>query len=192
MEFKENLVIYEIDTQKSFMKAKADFLEIGEKIQFSFVAFDKDTGKSSSSIDVYMKISEAKRLCQDILSGRVAAEIQKPEYKYGKMYAQGGVSEEKCAQRGLRTDGKALSKQFKIMAGNKMPFILIGEERPGVSEIITRPDGTKVPGIIKPLSGKAEKQIMVACTAENLKEMALMMDAYINAFINRKVNKYFG
>lgn len=174
-----NNEFFELNGADTFVKLKANSFGIG-KVQFAFVKFDKVTTKLISSMDVYMDMEEALLLAQDILSGKIAklAEVEKAK---GAQYPgaiwkspMGGVTEEKAKNRGLRTDGKAISRMFTLSPGSRQPFVFTAEQRPG---------NTDAKGLIVPeYGGKPEVQIRVASSAEELKKMALAIQSNIIAY----------
>ena len=88
----------------------------------------------------------------------------------------GGSSEQKCADKGLRTDGKAMSRILELTPGSKKPFIMTVKQ--GVGE-------SNEQGLIVPRFGtKPDVQILVAFDADTLKQMALMINTHIDGFIS--------
>ena len=169
----------EINTLDTFMKVKANTFNIG-KVLFSFVKFDKKTMKSIESMDVYMDMDDALLFANDILSGRIptlaATEKAKGE-KYPKAVWStklGGINEKKVKERGLREDGKAISRLFNLAPGARQPFVFTAEQRPGKSD---------EKGLIQPeYNGRPEIQIRVACSADDLKKLAISIQSNINAY----------
>jgi hypothetical protein len=165
----------EINTLDTFMKVKANTFGIG-KVLFSFVKFDKNTNKLLSNTDYYMDMDDALLFANDILSGRIPqlAEIEKAKGdKYPKAIwtsKLGGKNEEKAN----RADGMALSRMFNLAPGSRQPFVFTAEERPGK---------TDEKGLIQPVySGAPEVQIRVACSADDLKKLAISIQSNINAY----------
>ena len=174
-----NCEFYEINGKDTFVKVKSNPFNIG-KMQFAFVQFDKDSGKLSTSMDVFMNISDALLFANDILSGRIPA-LAANEKAKGAQYPQpvwkstlGGVNEEKAKERGLRTDGKAISRLFTLSPGSRQPFVFTAEQRPG---------NTDDKGLIVPeYKGKPEIQIRVPCSDEDLKKLALEIQSHVQAY----------
>lgn len=169
---------FELNSKDTFVKLKANAFGIN-KVQFSFVKFDVNTKKLTSSMDAYLDMEDALLFANDILSGKIAklAEIEKTKgAKYpGKVWesSMGGVHEQKAAQRG-RIDGKAISRMFTLSPGMSQPFIFTAEQRPGT---------TNDRGLIVPeYSAKPEVQIRVPATAESIKKMALAIQSHITAY----------
>lgn len=183
----------EINTKNTFMKAKANTFGIG-KVLFSFVKFNDATNKMEESMDVYMDMDDALLFANDVLSGRIPT-LATAEKAKGAQYPKpvwqtrlGGVNEEKAKARGLRTDGKAISRLFNLAPGSRQPFVFTAEQRPGKSD---------EKGLIQPeYSGRPEIQIRVACSADDLKKLAIAIQSNINAYraaqyANKEFNQSF-
>jgi len=170
-------VIAELNTKNTFVKVKGNSFHIN-KTQFSFVEFDAQTKKLQKSVDCYMGLEESLIFCQDVLSGKLpkkaAAEKAKGEQYPKPVWSSplGGVNEQKARERKLRTDGKAVSRSFNIAPGSRADFVITAMQGAGNS----MPNGIIVP------DGKPEVTIRVACTAENLKGLALSLKAHIEAY----------
>ena len=170
-------VIAELNTKNTFVKVKGNSFHIN-KTQFSFVEFDAQTKKLQKSIDCYMGLEESLIFCQDVLSGKLP-KMAAAEKAKGEQYPKpvwnsplGGVNEQKAKERKLRTDGKAVSRSFTIAPGSRADFLVTAMQGAGNS----MPNGIIVP------DGKPEVTIRVACTAENLKGLALSLKAHIEAY----------
>lgn len=169
----------EINTRDTFMKVKANTFSIG-KVLFSFVKFDKETMKLVESMDVYMDMDDALLFANDILNGRIST-LASIEKQKGEQYSKaiwstklGGVNEENVKKRKLRDDGKAISRLFNLAPGSIQPFVFTAEQRPGHSDD---------KGLIQPeYKGRPEIQIRVACSADDLKKLAIAIQSNINAF----------
>lgn len=180
-------VLCDLATDKTMVKFKGNALDI-DRVQCSFIEFDARTHKLKSSVDIYLDVGEALSLCQDIISGRIpklaSAEKQRcanEGVKYpSEVYTSplGGVSEEKAKSRGLRNDGKAISRLFKVSPGAKADFIFTAEQRAGHTD-------PKLKKLIVP-EGNPEITIRVACSAQQLKAMALTVKMHIEAFYAAK------
>ena len=170
-------VIAELNTLNTFVKVKGNSFDIGKTL-FSFVEFDKNIKKLQKSVDCYMGMEESLIFCHDILSGKLPKLAAKEKAK-GEQYPKavwhsplGGVNEQKARERKLRSDGKAISRSFNIAPGSKADFVLTVTQGAGKSQ----PNG-----IITP-EGKPEVIIRVACSADNLKGLALSLKAHIEAY----------
>lgn len=182
-------VIYEIATDKTFVKAKGNALGI-DKLILSFVEFDPRTKKSKNNIDIYLDVAEALAFAQEILSGKIPKlsyqekkRCIEAKEKYPKaVYFSplGGVSEENARKRGLRSDGKAISRQFNFGPGEKKDFLFTAIQKPGHTNPTTK--------LINPESNcKPEILIRVAvCEPRELKKFALMLQVHIQSFYTAK------
>ena len=180
-------VVFDLANKSAMVKFKGNALEIG-KILCSFVEFDANSHKLKKNIDIYLDVDEARAFCHDILSGKVIklAQIEKNRCATnGEQYPKeiytsplGGTSEEKAKARNLRTDGKAISRLFKLSPGSKADFVFTAEQRPGHTD--------KEKGLIIPEGGKPEALIRVSCTKEQLKKLALALQEHILAFTTAK------
>lgn len=180
-------VMYEIDTLKSFVKFKSNALDNTNKVLCSFVQFDAKTKASEADIDIFVSIPDMLLLSNDILSGKInqLAQIEKkkaaaennnfPREVYSSPL--GGVNETNARERKLRTDGKAISRLFKIVPGSKADFVFIAEQKPAHSD---------KRGLIVPEKCPPEKVIRVACSAHDLKCFALMVKAHIEGYISAR------
>lgn len=178
--------IYEIYGSKSFLKIKRDSLAIG-KVLFTFVNTDANK-KEIEHIDCYLDISLAGALATDILHGVTKRECEKEKAK-GEKYPQsvwksplGGVSEEKAAERKLRTDGKAISRIFTLGPGSTQKYLFSATQKPG---------STDKKGLIVP-DAKAQNEIIVRVPVmddETLKAMAYELNAAILSY--RMVEMYY-
>ena len=138
----------------------------------------------TGNIDIYFSVDAARAFCHDILSGKLCKLAQREKErcaKSGEQYPKevyisplGGTTEEKAKERNLRTDGKAISRLFKLSPGSKADFVFTAEQRPGHTD--------KNKGIIIPEGGKPEVLIRVSCTKEQLKELALALQEHMLAF----------
>lgn len=176
-------VCYEFASNQTMFKAKGNAFEIG-KVQCSFIEFDAHSHKLKSSIDIYLSFAEALCLCQDIKSGRIAALASKEKAisaNAGKKYASpcytsplGGISEEKAKARGLRDDGKAISRSFNIAPGAKADYVFTAMQGAGHTD-------QKLEKLIVP-EGNPEIIIRVPCSERQLKSLALMLDSHIKSY----------
>jgi len=170
--------IIELNGLDTFVKAKIDAFGI-EKVLLSFVKFDKTTKKSIQSVDVYVSFEEMKVLCNDILTGRIAL-LAKEELKKGAAYpaavwsSMGGTDADACKKRGLRTDGKAMSRVLELCPGSRQPFVF--QIKQGMGEVNSK-------GLIVPKFGNSpEVRILVPVNAEKLKAFALMINSFIDSY----------
>lgn len=175
-----------IDGRGCFM----ELLTIGlgfDKVAFNFVNYDTSASKGSrvsSSVMVYLTAHDAEVLADSILSGQMAKKGEQAKkfaaekgYKYAKevFCSMTGTAAGKAA----RTDGAALSRQFKLTPGAKQPWVLSAESGPG------REEGT---GIIAPayVGGKPECIIRIPMSNDMLKSLALSIRNLVNLWYEEK------
>lgn len=177
--------IARFDGKNCFLEVMNNGFALGKgKVLLNFVQYDTSVGAGDrivANIDIYMDLQKAAYLCEEIKSGQFAKMVRDAK-KVGKFKNQtvndytvyfvdmGG----KTPERAARPDGLALSRQFKIQTGSRMPWVLRAEVGPGeVNET----------GLIVP-KGKCEKYINIALTDEDFKALAVMLDKHIQAYIN--------
>ena len=173
--------VIRIDGKNCFVEALDTAFGI-EKVQMNFVAYDDKTNKQKSIVPIYMDFSEFFALEADVLSGRLSklGEVEKakganfPQPVYTKM---GGVSAKNLKARGQeRPDGMSLSRQFKIIPGNKRPFMIQGEQGKGEEN---------EQGLIVPRYGsKPDDRVMIPMGGEELKQFVIMVGSKIRAYMS--------
>ena len=170
-----NKTIFEINGMNTFVKAKTNAFGIN-KLLLSFVCYDKNSNKLLNNVDIFMNIPDALLLANDILSGKIYKLAAKEKAK-GAQYPEavwtspfGGTPEAKAK----REDGKAISRYWSIKPGTKKPFILNACQGPG---------HTTGKGLIAPESGRPEVNIIVPCSTDDLKKLALMIQIEIQSYI---------
>lgn len=179
--------IKRIDGKNVFMEVMNSAFGI-DKVQLNFKAYDesKPAGQRfTQEVSIYLDVDYFLVLAQDLLSGKLSALAKialEEAKKQGRQYASelkdytdlGGVSKETLAQRNqTRPDGKDLSRQFKITPGDKMPWILSGEQGPG--------EATDK-GLISP-KGRSEQLIRIPLTDKDFKALVLKVKAHYEAFL---------
>lgn len=178
-------VIYEVNGKDTFVKVKNNSFEI-EKAVFSFVKYEEKSKKLINSGDYYLDFASCLSLYRDIDKGllqrdvRVELErIKKENQKYAKPVRQyqGGITEEKAG----RKDGHALARILSIEPGSKYPYILKYTEGPAKTDAATK--------LITPLwwsdkNYKADFQILVPCSEEDITKMALMLMTHIQSYVS--------
>jgi len=180
--------VFEIDNKKTLVAFKMNVARY-RKLQCEFVEFDKegDTGsRALQKVTVFLDFEEALLLADDITSGRFFKKAQKAldaateknsKYAEAIFQSMGGTNEEKCKAKGLRTDGKAMSRTVTITPSfyKPTPFVITAKQGAGESN---------AQGLIVPKYGNnPEQKVSVSCTADTLRTLALMMDKYISAYI---------
>ena len=175
----------------TFFKVKSDTFNIG-KLHFSFVTFNATTGKQVNSIDFYVDMRKGDGglvLCQDILSGKIAKEMEiekqnrlkkDPNSKFASptRVFQGGLSAQRAKEKNIRSDGNAQARILKLSSGNTFPYIFSCEEGPGKE--------TSEGLIVPTYSGKPEKIIRVGISQNDLKALALAVNSHYTAFLSAK------
>lgn len=190
--------IARFDGRNVFVEVLNNAFQIG-KVQMNFIEYDGSTNKQKRKLDLFMDIGKALVLSQDILSGKLAKTIElakrdgtfegKAVNDYTSYFTDMGGQNEEKVKRNLAklskdyswlTEGMALSKQFKIQAGKKIPWIFRAEY--GVGE-------TNSTGLIVP-KGMAKESINIPLTDENIKEFAIIVQMHIQAYFNQFYVKY--
>lgn len=181
MKNKKNEVIYSINTRDKFLKFKTTAFEIN-KVVASFVHFDASKEHGSQIVaqaDFYLSFEDAKLLAEDILTGKIT-QLIKAEMAKGNKYPkpvwslQGGINANTCAEKQIRTDGKALARVMSIQPGTKFPYVFRIEQGPGKET----PEGLIVPEWSKP-----EISMYIPCDGDTIRKTALMLNSCIDAKI---------
>lgn len=191
--------ILRIDCKNGFFEVLNDMFQPPfNKVHINFVNYDGQTKKQTRSLSIYLDIGKTLLLCNDILSGKLSALVKKaketgnfngaPANDFTAYFLDlGGVNEQKVASKigemqqkhpWLQT-GNALSRQFKIQAGQKMPWVFRAEYGPGRSNET---------GLIVPV-GKAEEAVTVPISNEDLKIFALTVQMHLQAYYNQFYSK---
>lgn len=173
--------IIRIDGKNCFVEALDSAFGI-EKVHMNFIAYDEKTNKQTSLVPIYMDFSEFLALEADVLSGRIAklAEVEKAKgdkYPQAIFTKMGGVSAKNLKARGQeRPDGYSLSRQLKIIPGNRRPFMFQGEQ--GKAE-------ENKQGLIVPrYGGKPDDRVMIPMGGDELKQFTIMVGAKIRAYMS--------
>jgi hypothetical protein len=89
---------------------------------------------------------------------------------------RGGIPAKTLESKGhARLDGKSLSRQFKIVPGNKVPFMLVGECGAGEENET---------GLTVPKYGTKAKQVVrIHLQPDDLKRFVLIVKANIEAYL---------
>ena len=178
-------IIYEVNGKDTFVKVKNNSFEI-EKVVFSFVKYEEKSKKSINSGDHYLDFATCLSLCRDIDKGLLQRDvrmelerIKKENQKYAKPVRQyqGGITEEKAG----RKDGHAVARILSIEPGSKYPYILKYTEGPAKTDATTK--------LITPLwwsdkNYKADFQILVPCSEEDITKLAMMLMTHIQSYIS--------
>lgn len=174
--------ITRVDGKNVFFEVLNNCFSLGEgKIQINFAEYDPNNGnKQTKLIPIYMDFQDFLILAQDVKSGRIAkyqADHKNDQYPYvvDEYTLLGGTSAQKLADKNKsRTDGKSLSRQFKLVVGKK--FIFQAEMGPGHEN---------EKGLIVPdyKTNTAEAVVRVPMDAKALKGMILLVEKHIVSFI---------
>lgn len=173
--------IIRFDGKDSFFEVMANAFSI-DKVQINFRKYDASKAKGSKftqQVDCYVNVEDALVLAQDVLSGKINSLAQAEKAKGAKYPApvwqsMGGMSADKAKEKGLRTDGMALSRVIKLAPGSAKPFVITAESGKGEQN---------EKGLIVPRYGTSpENRIMVALTGDQLKQLALMINMHLNAY----------
>lgn len=176
-----NKQIIRFDGKDTFFEVMANAFGI-DKVQLNFRKYDatKSTGsKFTQQVDIFINVEDALVLCQDILSGKInaLAEVEKAKgakYPAPVWQSMGGMSAERAKEKGLRSDGMALSRVIKLAPGSAKPFVLTAES--GKGEQNTQ-------GLIVPRYGTSpDNRVMVALTVEQLKQLAILIQMHLTAY----------
>lgn len=191
--------IYRVDCKNGFFEVLNSMFQAPyNKVQFNFVTYDEQTKKQLKNLGVYMGIDKTLLLCNDILSGKLNSIVVKartensfngqPLTDYTSFFTEMGGTAEAGVQKKFDhykakhpwlQPGMAISRQFKIQAGQRMPWIFRVEYGPGKSNAT---------GLITP-TGKPEEFVNVPLTNETLKMFALIMQCHIQAYFNQFYSK---
>lgn len=178
------------DGKNCFVEVMSSAFDIG-KVLMNFVSYNTEnqTGsKITANISIYLSFDEFYRLCHDItvtrsiikeiLTMAEAAKREGKRYAPQKVLCMGGRSAASLAAAGVsRADGKSLSRQMKICAGEKLPIILSAESGPGEQSD---------KGLIVPKYQQPEQRVMIGFTYETIEELMLITKAHVDAYISAK------
>lgn len=192
--------IFRADGKNVFMEVVNAALPI-KKFQFNFIEYDPNTNKQTQRLDIYMEALRAATLAERILNGEFNRAVMKAK-KEGVMDGEtiqindftsyftdmGGLSEEAVAKRfndlhekyPFVQQGLAVSRQLKVQAGKKSPWILRAEYGLGKSSDT---------GLIVP-QGKPAMCINVPMTADSFFKMAMAIKTSYQAYMNQYYAKY--
>lgn len=187
--------IYRVDGRNVFFEVLNSMFQAPyNKVNFNFISYDEQTKKQTKNLGVYMGLDKALLLCNEILSGKLSAMVSKaraensfngaPLNDFTSFFTEMGGTAEAGVQKKFDhykakhpwlQPGMAISRQFKIQAGQKVPWIFRVEYGPG------RSNDT---GLIAP-TGKPEEFVNVPLTNESLKMFALVLQCHIQAYYNQ-------
>lgn len=198
MREKYSTQIARFDGKNCFVEVLNSAFSIG-KVQLNFCQYDEKTKAMTKKLDIYVDVQKMLVFCNDVLTGnfnKIVEHAKKTNNFNGAtvndytayFLDMGGVSEDKV-QKNLAKyqkdypwvqSGKGISRQLKIQAGSKMPWILRAEYGLGVSSDT---------GLITP-SGKPVDFINIPLTNESFKMLAMTIQTHYNAYLNQYYNKF--
>lgn len=200
MREKYSTQIARFDGKNCFVEVLNSAFNIG-KVQLNFCQYDETTKAMTKRLDIYVDINRMLVLCNDILTGNFAKIVEHAkktnnfEGREVNDYTcyftdMGGISEDKVNKRlsdyqktyPWVQSGKGISRQLKIQAGQKMPWILRAEYGLGVSSET---------GLITP-SGKPADYINIPMTNESFKMLAIVIKTHYEAYLNQYYTKFSG
>ncbi len=189
------------DGNNCFVEVLNSSFEI-DRVLFRFINYDKtrESGsKITASIDIYLTFEQFFRIAYDILDSRTlinalandkkkAAEEEARTgnrvYTKPRILHMGGTSADSLKMKGKsRPDNMSISRVLKIMAGNKLPIMLMAEQGPGQ---------TDSKGLIVPRYGnKPEQKVIIPLSADDTKELLLMTREVIRSYLNYRAMTLF-
>ena len=200
MREKYSTQIARFDGKNCFVEVLNSAFNIG-KVQLNFCQYDETTKAMTKRLDIYVDINKMLVLCNDILTGNFAKIVEHAKKNnnfegrevndYTCYFTDmGGISEDKVNKKlgdyqktyPWVQSGKGISRQLKIQAGQKMPWILRAEYGLGVSSET---------GLITP-SGKPADYINIPMTNESFKMLAIVIKTHYEAYLNQYYNKFSG
>lgn len=168
----------------SFVKVKNNSFEI-ERVIFAFVKYDTSTNKAIKFGDYYMDFGDALILVREITSGILMKNIYQ-EAERAKAAGERYAKKVRQFQGGTVREGeKTVARIFSIVPGTanpNYPVVFQYEEGEGEKDLES--------GLIKPLwwkrgSGvKADVQIHVPMSANDLIKLALLLQMHMQGFIS--------
>lgn len=191
--------IFRVDGKDSFMEILGGMIDKG-KIQINFVEYDPTNGnKQKAIISTYVDLPLYMGFVEGILTGEFRHRIEEAKEKktfegmtvsdYTSFFtSMGGVNEDNVAkdfekykaQYDWLAQGQAISRQFKVQAGKKYPYLLQGCVSVGK---------TNDKGLIVP-QGMAKKYINVGLSYDMMMALAATSKAFINAYYNQLVSGF--
>lgn len=198
MREKYSTQIARFDGKNCFVEVLNSAFPIG-KVQLNFCQYDGTTNAMTKRLDVYIDVNRMLVLANDVLTGNLSRMVEHAK-KTGTFEGQtvsdytsyftdmGGVSEDKV-QKKLADyqkqypwvqSGKGISRQMKIQAGQKLPWILRAEYGLGVSNET---------GLITP-SGRPVDFINIPLTNESMKMLAMAVKTHYDAYLAQYYNKF--
>lgn len=167
------------------------------KVKINMLSYDntKQKGdKKQEELEFYLDFADVLVLCDDILNNNFAKKVKyekmKKEkdssYYYQPLYQfEGGNSAEALAERGKsRKDGKPLFRRFKIIVSTKSTNACAFQIEKGPGKKSDKGGIIADYASVKQLTGPDDAYMMIAISPENLKRLAVVLRAHINAYIS--------
>lgn len=166
------------DGKDCLLEVNTQAFSIG-KVQLVFAKYDPNKPKGNRTTDritIFLSFSAALEFAQSILDGRLSKELMKTNAKFQQTkkpwdknvsISMGGTANPKN-----RTDGKPESRTLSAQLGTKNPIALIASSGPGT---------INEKGLIIP--EKAERSVFITLSASDIREIALMIKAHVEAYI---------
>ncbi len=166
------------DAKGCFVESLNDSFAIG-RVHLFFASYDvnKPEGQRyTSNVAIYLPIAEVLELCRQLNSGELKARMWEEKKKTTKepLYQCLGGTPAKRMQT-PRSDGKSLSRTFKITVGDRCDIRLIAASGPGEED---------AKGLIVPKFGdKPENLVIVSMTFEGLSQLLLVSEMHYKAWL---------
>lgn len=169
------------DGKDCLVEVNTQAFSIG-KVQFVFAKYNPKNPKGSRTTDritIFLSFSAALEFAQSILDGRLSKELMKANAKFEQTkkpwdknvsISMGGTPNPKN-----RTDGKAESRTLSAQLGTNNPIALIASSGPGT---------VNDKGLIVP--EKPEHSVFITLSASDIREMAMMIKAHVEAYIQKE------
>ena len=166
------------DGKDCLVEVNTQSFSIG-KVQFVFAKYNPKNPKGSRMTDritIFLSFSAALEFAQSILDGRLSKQLVEANNKFKQTnkpwdknvsISMGGTPNPKH-----RTDGKAESRTLSAQLGTNNPIALIASSGPGT---------VNDKGLIVP--EKAEHSVFITLSASDIREMAMMINAHVEAYI---------
>lgn len=166
------------DGKDCLVEVNTQAFSIG-KVQFVFAKYNPKNPKGSRTTDritIFLSFSAALEFAQSILDGRLSKQLVEANVKFKQTnkpwdknvsISMGGTPNPKN-----RTDGKAESRTLSAQLGTNNPIALISSSGPGT---------VNDKGLIVP--EKPEHSVFITLSASDIREIALMIKAHVEAYI---------
>lgn len=166
------------DGKDCLVEVNTQSFSIG-KVQFVFAKYNPKNPKGSRMTDritIFLSFSAALEFAQSILDGRLSKQLVEANTKFKQTnkpwdknvsISMGGTPNPKH-----RTDGKAESRTLSAQLGTNNPIALIASSGPGT---------VNDKGLIVP--EKPEHSVFITLSASDIREMAMMIKAHVEAYI---------